>query len=221
MTSTPDQTSGTSTHPKSAPSAPPVNISSQAYLDPACYVKGQHLLTIEQGAVIHPRCRLYTDTGKVSLGSDCLLLERCMIGFDKEYNPAQSSSPAEPGDITIGSRTYLHSAVKLQPPCSVGECSILEAGVQLLPSCNIGNHVKICAGITLPANTTIPDWTVVYGLNGTRRQRPQSVTEELRLEGLARERTTVEALLKLNTTKNLSAGGSHRKRESVIRTDSK
>lgn len=224
MTSTPDQNS--SAPAKSTPgAAPPVNISSQAYLDPACYVKGQHLLTIEQGSVIHPRCRLYTDRGKVNVGPHCLLLERCIIGFDKEFNMPTNTdtSPTEAADITIGSETYLHSAVKLQPPCLIGECSILEAGVQILPGCNIGNHSKICAGITLPAGTTVPDWMVVYGLDGAlRRHRQETIAEEVRLEGLSKERQTVEALLKLNATKNLSSagGGSHRKRESVVRTES-
>lgn len=221
MTSTPETTAA---HPKSTiGAAPPVNISPQAHLDPACYVKGQHLLTVEQGAVVHPRCRLYTDHGKVILGSSCLLLERCIIGFDKEYNPPYSTAASltEPADIAIGSESYLHSAVKLQPPCTIGECSILEAGVQLLPGCQIGSHAKICAGISLPAGTKIPDWTIVYGLNGAmRRKRTGSAAEDVRLEGLAKERQTAEVLLKLNATKNLSSAvGSHRKRESVIRTD--
>lgn len=223
--------------PKVSPgTTPPVNISSQAYVDPACYVKGTNPLTIEAGAVIHPRCRLYTDNGKVTIGHGCLLFERCMIGYDKEFNPQRGSAmaldkPAGTGhtqsvskdsnNIYIGASSHLHSAVKLQPPCTIGEYSILEAGVTLLPGCTLGSHSKICAGITLPPGSAVPDWTVVYGMNGQiKRKRQATPAEDTRLEGLARERQTIEALLKANATKTLSSsgGGSRGKRESVIRT---
>lgn len=230
----PNQASSTST---------PVNISPQCHLDPACYVKGTRLLTIEADVVLHPRCRLYTDLGSIIIQHSSILNERCVLGLDKELNPATkeallSSSAAaiahesdELGqdddasnlEINIGPRAYLQSTVKLQPPCTIGDSVLLEAGVTLLPGCSIGAHSKICAGITLPPGTVIPEWTVVYGLHGQmRRKRQANLAEESRLNGMAREGHGVETLLKLNATKNLStAGGSSKdKRTSIIRSDS-
>ena len=228
MTSTPELRQGLPIHAKqTASSAPPVDISSQAHLDPACYVKGNHLLTIEAGTILHPRCRLYTDRGKVTVQSGSVLLERCIIGIDKELSPAREKvSPkdeVDSMDITIGPRAYLQSSVKLQPPCSIGEDAILESGVVLQIGCAIGAHSKICAGVNLPPHTTISDWTVVYGHNGQmRRKRQRNLAEDSRIDGINRERQGMEALLKTNATKTLSSagGGSKTNRQSVIRTDS-
>lgn len=241
MTSNSDHQTTLPVHQKQAPStSPPVNISSQSHLDPACYVKGSHLLTIEANVVIHPRCRLYTDQGKVTIHGGSVLLEKCIIGVDKELNPEPKtpsdksdgakpieddslSNPAGSKDTVVGPHAYLHSSVKIQPPCQIGEGTVLESGVVLLPNCEIGSHSKICAGITLPAGTMIPDWTVVYGLEGQmRRRRKINVAEQSRLEGMNKERQGVEAILKTNAAKTLNSagGGSRSKRESIIRSDS-
>lgn len=193
--------------------------------------------------MLHPRCRLYTDQGSIRIQHDSILNERCILGIDKELNPAtqKSLSPSTAAtkaqqpeytrqdddttnqQINIGPRAYLQSTVKLQPPCTIGDSVILEAGVTLLPGCSIGAHSKVCAGITLPPGTVIPEWTVVCGLQGQmRRKRHANLAENSRLDGMTRERLGVETLLKLNVTKNLSTagGGSKDKRASVIRSDS-
>ena len=222
--------------------SPPVNISNQCHLDPACYVKGTYLLTVKADAVLHPRCRLYTDQGPITIEQGSILNERCILGTDKELNPAinyaassgfstATSNPPSTGiqgaeafdlEIHIGPRSYLQSTVKLQPPCNIGESAILEAGVTLLPSCRVGSHSKICAGITLPSGTVIPEWTVVYGHHGQMRRRRQvNAAEDSRVDGMSKERQGVETLLKLNTAKNLSTmgSGSKDKRASIIRSE--
>lgn len=207
----------------------PVNISSQAYLDPACYVKGPNPLNIETGSVIHPRCRLYTDQGEVNIRAGSVLTERCVIGFDKDLNPVPESVVASVPvglnrHITIGPNAYLQSSTKIQPPSTIGEGVLIEAGVILQSGCVVGAHSKVCAGVTLPQGTVVPEWTVVYGQNGRfRRKRQENATEYLRLDGMGRERQGMELLLRANAAKTLTstAGSSrHGKRESVIRLDS-
>lgn len=89
------------------------------------------------------------------------------------------------------------------------------------PNCSVGAHSKVCAGITLPSGTAIPDWTVVYGVNGRmRRRRNADDAEETRLDVLKRERQGVEAVLRVNASKNLAAGPTgpaKGKRESMIK----
>lgn len=221
--------------------SPPVNISSRCHLDPACYVKGTHPLTIQADVVVHPRCRLYTDQGPITIQQGCILNEKCILGTDKELNPivkgvapSNSSTIAsqQPGflssdnstispEINIGPRAYLQSTVRLQPPCNIGDSVLLEAGVTLLSGCSVGAHSKICAGVTLPPDTVIPAWTVAYGHHGQmRRKRQANVAEDSRLDGMGRERDGVESLLKTNTAKNLSAvgSGSRDKRASIIKS---
>lgn len=216
--------------PKLSTSAtPPVNISSQAYLDPACYAKGSHNINIEANSVVHPRCRLYTDQGKITIRAGSVLIERCIVGFDKELNPIPEAFAAQlqadtNRDITIGPHAYLQSSVKIQPPCTVGEGVLLEAGVTVQTGCSIGDHSKICAGVNLPPDTIIPEWTVVYGPSGRlRRRRQENMAEDSRIEGMNRERQGMEMLLRANATKTISSAGGgsrHSKRESVIRVDS-
>lgn len=215
-----------------ASTSPAVSISPQCHLDPACYVKGTYLLSIEANAVLHPRCRLYTDRGPVTIGSGSILNERCILGLDKEMNPPSTNIPTRLEEeaaklkelaITIGPRASLQSTVKLQPPCTIGEAVILEAGVTILPMCTVGAHSKVCAGVTLPPGTIIPEWTVVYGQHGQmRRKRQADIAEDSRMDGMSRERHGLENLLKMSTAKALSSAGasSKSKRESVIRTDS-
>ena len=209
----------------SSTSTPPVNISTQAYLDPACYVKGIHALTIEPNVVIHPRCRLYTDQGKITIHTGTILTERCIVGFDKDLNPPNDTSTQNTTTtaITIGPNAHLATSVKIQPPATISDSSIIEAGVTLLSGCVIGAHSKVCAGITLPAGTIVPEWTVVYGPGGRlRRKRERHVTEDIRLEGLARERAGMDVLLRASAAKTLgsTSGGSrsHVKRDSILKT---
>lgn len=219
----------TTPQPKvSASTTPPLNISPQAYLDPACYAKGLYPVNIEAGSVIHPRCRLYTDQGRITIRAGSVLIERCIIGFDKELNPAPEAptvqKPDSTNDISIGPQAYLQSSVKIQPPCTIGEGVLIEAGVTIQTNCSIGDHSKICAGVVLPSGTIIPEGTVVYGVNGRlRRRRQENMAEDSRIEGISRERQGMELLLRANAAKTISStgGGSrHGKRESVIRVDS-
>lgn len=207
--------------PTAAQSKPPVSISSQCHLDPACYVKGSHLLTIERDAVLHPRCRLYTDQGSIAISQGCMLNERCILGLDKDLNPAIPHDLTDTEfNIKIGARTTLGSSVKIQPPSTIGEAVVLEAGVVVSPGCVVGAHSKVCAGVVLPVGTKVPERTVVYGLRGEMRRRRRIDLEESRLEGLEKERTGVEVALKLNGVKPSTAVSS-RKRESVlVRNDS-
>lgn len=228
MSSAETPSTATSSKPAASTSTP-VNISSQAYLDPACYVKGSQSLNIEADSVIHPRCRLYTDRGKITIRTGCVLTERCIIGFDRELNTAPESSTTQSQtdssrDITVGPQAYLQSSVKVQPPSKIGEGVFIEAGVTIQTGCSIGDHSKVCAGVNLPPGTVVPAWTVVYGQNGRlRRRREQNAAEDSRIEGMNRERQGMEALLRSNAAKTLSSTGSasrHSKRESIIRVDS-
>lgn len=125
-------------------------------------------------------------------------------------------------EIIIGENVHLQASVVVQAPCTISDSAVLEPGVVIFPNCSIGQHSKICAGITLPPGTIIPDWTVVYGMNGCmRRRKADDGAETTRLELLRKERATAGSLLR-SSARNLaggagSSGAAKSKRESMIR----
>ncbi|KAJ9654047.1 hypothetical protein H2198_006846 [Neophaeococcomyces mojaviensis] len=243
--------------PSKPPSSgsPPVNISPYCHLDPVSYVKGTHLLTLENGVLVHPRSKLFTDMGPITIKEGSIISEKCTIGnlsgkdsimlhkgqAPKALLAATDSNTQTLGSnsgvftqeglanepelpITIGRSVYIHPNVNLQPPCTVADFAILEPGVTVSPGCFINSHSKICAGVNLPAGAVVSSWTVVYGTDGRmRRRRHKDVSEDSRLEGMARERSAATNLLR--TSANASKTGSttpgsasRSKRESVIRS---
>lgn len=236
-----------------ASATPPAKISPNCHLDPSSYVKGHHQLTVEASALIHPRTYLFTELGPITIRQGTVITEKCVLGrrdkTDTSHQRAQPSiavgrplsvtegvasadtpldTATQPQDnlpeISIGPDAHLHAAVTIQAPSTVSDSAILESGVMISPGCFIGAHSKICAGITLPPNTVIPEWTIVYGTNGSmRRRKADDAAEETRLDLFRRERAATEALLK-SAARNLGAGQAagaggqaKSKRESMIR----
>lgn len=73
--------------------------------------------------------------------------------------------------IRLASRVHVAPSVIIEAPCNMEESVQIESNVKISRGCTIGSHSKICAGVTLPPNTVVPAWTVVYGVNGTERRR--------------------------------------------------
>jgi len=206
---------------------PSVNISPHCHLDPASYVKGTHQLTLEAGVLVHPRSKLFTELGSITIKEGSIVSERCTIGTSTPHDLTMQHQRQAPGQpelpITIGRSVYIHPNVKVQSPCTIADFVILEPGVAVSPHCVINSHAKICAGVALPAGTVIPSWTVVYGTDGRmRRRRHKDASEDSRLDGMARERSAAVQLLKMSTiasktASSTSANTSRSKKESVHR----
>lgn len=236
-----------------ASAIPPAKIAPNCHLDPSSYVKGHHQLTIEANALVHPRTYLFTELGPITIRQGTVIMEKCVLGrrekTDTSHQRGQPSiavgrplsiveglattdtlhdPTAQPQgglpEITIGPNAHLHASVTVQAPSTISDSATLESGVMISPGCIVGAHSKICAGITLPPNTVIPEWTIVYGMNGCmRRRKLDDGAEETRLDLFRRERAATEALLR-SAARNLGggqAGGAgaqlKSKRESMIR----
>ena len=236
-----------------ASATPPAKISPNCHLDPSSYVKGHHQLTIEANALVHPRTYLFTELGPITVRQGTIITEKCVLGRREKTDTsnqrgqpsiaagrpisiiegaastdlphdATTQSQDNLPEITIGPNAHLHASVTVQAPSTISDSAILESGVMVSPGCVVGPHSKVCAGITLPPNTTIPEWTVVYGMNGSmRRRKLDDGAEETRLDLFRRERAATEALLK-SAARNLGGGQAagagaqgKSKRESMIR----
>lgn len=190
-------------------------------------------LTIRQGTIVTEKCvigRREKNEASHSRAQPSIATSRPMSIAESPVNAVETSQDltidhndrVELPEIVIGPNAYLHAAVIVQAPCTVSDSVVLEPGVVLFPGCTIGPHSKVCAGITLPPGTNIPEWTVVYGMNGSmRRRRVNDGAEDARLDLLKRERASLDTLLR-SAARNLvvttgASGPVKSKRESMIR----
>lgn len=211
-----------------------LTIEANAVIHPRTYLFTElGRLTIRQGTIITEKCvigRREKSESSHSRAQPSIATSRPLSMIESTGNAAETSNDTAAqlhdadnlSEIVIGPNAYLHAAVVVQAPCTISDSVVLEAGVILSPGCTIGAHSKICAGVTLPPGTPIPEWTVVYGLNGCmRRRRVNDAAEDARLDLLKKERATIETLLR-SSARNLAgatgtSGAVKSKRESMIR----
>lgn len=64
---------------EAAPPKPPTTLSPTAVIAETCVMVGTHPVTIGNHSVLHPRCRLNTTLGPITIGDFCILNERTQI----------------------------------------------------------------------------------------------------------------------------------------------
>lgn len=77
--------------PRGAPSGPkaPVNFSSSIIIADSALLAGHHTINISSESVVHPRARLDSANGRVTIGRRCIVHERTVVGAA----PSMSSTP--------------------------------------------------------------------------------------------------------------------------------
>lgn len=222
------QRPGGSLSSSSTPRAP-LSIHPTATLSDNAYFQGTHPIAIGAGTVIHPRARLLSFDGPISIGEGCIISEKSAIGGG---SPSTGSSNAyhdlDPsGESTQTPRpipTILENAVVVGPLATVAvgahirSAATIDTSAVVGKNVRIGKHAKVCMSCRIPSDEAVGDWLVVWG-SGTglqrrkrRNDRGDEATgrlggrdvESARLIVLGRER---EGLSKL-----ISAGSGSRRR---------
>ena len=125
----------TSTLPK-----PPTTLAPTAVIADTAVLTGSHRITIQASAVIHPRARLVTTNGAMSIGEGCIISERAIVGA----MPAEGSNilPTKEGEgpreVLLGSDVLLEPAAVVEVGSTVGEGSTLEAGSRVCAGAELG-----------------------------------------------------------------------------------
>lgn len=60
---------------------PPTSLSSTLVIADNASLTGTHLITLGSSTVVHPRTRLISTYGPITVGSTCILSERSTVGF--------------------------------------------------------------------------------------------------------------------------------------------
>ncbi|KAF2657869.1 trimeric LpxA-like protein [Lophiostoma macrostomum CBS 122681] len=163
---------------------------SSIVLDPSVLIAqhaqltGTHPITIGPNAILHPHCKVSSAFAPVVLGEGVLIYERARagVGFGDtgggsgSGDESRRSSVASSGgardslrvDGTVLGKNVVVESAAVVEAAEVGEGSVIEAQAVLGRGCVVGKFCTIGASCVLPPNTSIPDYTVVYG-GGERR----------------------------------------------------
>ncbi|ORY62531.1 trimeric LpxA-like protein [Pseudomassariella vexata] len=178
------------------PSGPkaPVNFGSHVTIADSAILTGSHTINISSESVIHPRARLESTYGRITIGRRCIVHERTHVGapssddkrgdfgvLTEDYVVVEVGSIIESGNTTIGEG------------CHIGPRVTIGKGAKL------GKHCTITAKSIIQPGEVVPDYTVVYS-NGLRRTDKRGL-EILKAKAQARQIEILRRLISSNPAK--------------------
>jgi len=196
---------------------PPVQFSSSVTIAESAVLTGSHPIVVHSESVIHPRARIESLGGRISVGRRCIVHERSTLGAvgvsgriaEKavtlgDYVTVEVGASIEAGDTVIGDGTTVGVQAKVGAGAVIGKvclyCDrtlswIIISWLIRTQHCTLTPHTEIAAG------EAIPDFTVVYS-NGVRRKDKRGVAE-LRNKAQARQIEVLRKMIASNPAKFL------------------
>ncbi|KAL2266171.1 hypothetical protein VTJ83DRAFT_5523 [Remersonia thermophila] len=208
-----------------APSAqsgpkPPVHFSSSLTIAELAVLTGAHHISIHSESVIHPRARLDSLAGRVTIGRRCVVHERAMIGGSASSgltsarssvaspgvlsptaavagSGGEASQSATPQSVTLGDYVTVEVGATIEAGgTAVGDGTVVGVGARVGAGAVVGKHCTLTPQSVVSPGEVVPDFTVVLA-NGMRRTDRRGMTE-LKNKGLARQ---IEVLRRLISSK--------------------
>ncbi|KAH6647671.1 trimeric LpxA-like protein [Truncatella angustata] len=178
---------------QSGPKAP-VNFSSSITIADTAILAGSHTINISSESVIHPRARLDSSRGRVTIGRRCILHERSHIGAI-----GADPTPASFGVLLEDYVTIEVAAVVESGETTIAEGTVVGIGARVGRGAKIGKHCTITAKSVISPGEALPDHTVVYA-NGTRRTDKRDIND-LKNKAQARQIEVLRRLIPSNPAK--------------------
>ncbi|KAK4145266.1 trimeric LpxA-like protein [Dichotomopilus funicola] len=197
-----------------APPKPPVHLSSSLTIADSTLLAGTHTISLHGETVIHPRARIESHLGRVSVGRKCIVHERAVLGAA----PVSSSSAAAavvrrggggdgasggdgaPAGVTLADYVTVEVAAVIEAgETVVGEGTVVGVGSRVGAGAVIGKHCTLTPHSEIAAGEVVPDSTVVYA-NGMRRTDKRGVAE-LKNKTMARQIDMLRRMIPSNPAK--------------------
>ncbi|KAI1121399.1 trimeric LpxA-like protein [Nemania abortiva] len=172
----------------SGPKAP-VNFSSSITIADSALLTGNHTINISSESVVHPRAKLDSANGRITIGRRCIVHERTNIGA-ASADPTPSES--RDGVVVSDYATVEVGAVIESGGTVIGEGCVVGVGSRVGKGAKLGKQCILTPKSVIRPGEVVPDFTVVYS-NGTRRLDKRGVTD---LKNKAQSRQ-IEVLRKL------------------------
>ncbi|OIW24445.1 trimeric LpxA-like protein [Coniochaeta ligniaria NRRL 30616] len=153
---------------------PPVTFSSSITISDGAVLTGTNPILISSESVIHPRARLDSMGGTISIGKRCIIHERTRIGD----MGSEGRLSLQEGNKAVTLEDYVTvetAAVVEAGDTLLGEGTVVGVGSRIGRGAVVGKYCTITPQSEVPDEARIPDFTVVYG-NGMRRQDKRGVS---------------------------------------------
>lgn len=119
-----------------APAGPkaPVNFSSSLVIADSVVLLGHHTINISSESVVHPRAKLDSSNGRITVGRRCIIHERTLLGA-----PSEDKTPVDSRDGVVLSDyvTVDVGAIIEAGGTTIGESSTIGVG------CRVGRGAKL------------------------------------------------------------------------------
>jgi dynactin-6 len=123
---------------------PPTKLDPKAIVSESASLTGKYLISIAQNAVIHPRSKLSSAAGPITIGENCIVNERALLGIDLKALKLESPGTVpEPGAsvVELGSGVCIEIGCVIEA-AYIGEGTVVEAGARLRRGCKIGKVLR-------------------------------------------------------------------------------
>ena len=161
-------TATSSTHRQTPPPKPPTDLSPTCNIADVAVLVGTHKITIAPLAILQPRARLVSTYEPIYIGEGCIIGEKATVGILSKPTP---TSPSDNTGVTLSQNVNISLGATVEARF-IGEGSTIEAGATVGRDTVIGKYCKVVPLGVLPPGTVLPDYTVVYGYNQQRREKP-------------------------------------------------
>ncbi|TAQ86839.1 hypothetical protein B7494_g4809 [Chlorociboria aeruginascens] len=169
----------------------PTSFASTVIIADSAVLTGSNLIKLGANTVIHPRTKMNSTFGRVTIGNTCIISERSSIGLLSPPETAQDG-------VLIGSGVVVEVGATVEA-ASVGDGCLIEVNAKLGKGVVLGKHCKIGPLCEVTEGEVLPDFTVLFG-NGMRRV-DQSGVEELKLKMVGRQVEVLRKLIPSNLAK--------------------
>ncbi|KAL0633397.1 hypothetical protein Q9L58_007710 [Maublancomyces gigas] len=168
---------------------PPVDFAPSIVVAETASLAGTHRIRIAANTVIHPRAKLNSALGPITIGRHCIISERTQI-----------TAPDSQG-LTIGDGVVVEVNAVVEAR-EVGEGTAVEVGVRIGKGAVVGKNCKLSPLTRVADAEVIPDNTVLYGAG--ERRVDASGTAGARRKLLERHVDSLRVLIPSNASKWMS-----------------
>ncbi|KAA8910247.1 trimeric LpxA-like protein [Sphaerosporella brunnea] len=174
---------------ESAAARPPAILSPTILISDVAQLTGTHLIRVGNHTAVHPRCRINSSAGPITIGDYCILNERTQI-----------IAPDERG-IVLENYVVVETNAVVEAQ-RVGEGSVIEVGAKIGKGAVVGKNCKFTPLTTVADGEVVEDDTVVWGF-GSRR-KDMSGSKEARRKLVERQVEGLKAVIPSNRAKFMS-----------------